>query len=55
MEVKIAIIGFRLEGKKNPPTYFAINKDSGKEIMCDILSLDEIIESLKQLEYKIIK
>ena len=55
MEVKIAIIGLRFEGKKKPPTYFAIQKDNGKEIMCDILSLDEIIESLKQLDYKIIK
>ena len=54
MEIKIAIIGLRLEGK-NPPTYFAIHKDSGKEIMGDIISLDEIIESLKQLGYKIIK
>jgi hypothetical protein len=43
VEIKYAIIGFRLEGKKNPPTYFAINKDSGKEIMCDILSLGQLL------------
>jgi hypothetical protein len=55
MEIKVAIIGLRLEGKKNPATYFAIHKDSGKEIMGDIKSLDEIIETLKQLGYKIIK
>lgn len=55
MEIKYAIIGLRLEGKKKPPTYFAIHKDSGKEIICDILSLEEISESLKQLNYKIIK
>ena len=55
MEIKVAIIGLRLEGKKSPPTYFAIHKDSGKEIMGDITSLDEIIETLKQLGYKIIK
>lgn len=55
MEIKIAIIGLRFEGKKKPPTFFAFQKDSGTEIISNVLSLDEIIESLKQLDYKIIK
>ena len=54
MENKTAIIGSHFEGRK-PPTYFAINKDSGKEITSNVPSMDDIIETLKQLGYKIVK